>query len=151
MGLGLSIEVCFILYFIILIMFLITVFNMEKIKEIRTVNEKLDNNSDGYKKNQNIIWRKVFKSFLFISISEFVYCIFNDMSRCVCGFSQIDMLPILNFAVLQSIISIYILKTLKKRNYTIRFLSCYMIISVLLFIITIILFKNDLNALHRLK
>ena len=148
MGLGLSIEVSIIFYIVMFIMFLVTVYNMIKIKNIRILNDGLDNNSEEYKKVQKSIWNKVALSFLFISILEFTYCLFNRLTMCMCGHLAIKMLPILNYAIVQSIISIYILNTLDERKYKVSFIVGYMIISIILFIITIMLFRNDLDALH---
>ena len=66
----------------------------------------------------------------------------------MCGYLAIKMLPILNYAIVQSIISIYILNTLDERKYKVSFIVGYMIISIILFIITIMLFRNDLDVLH---
>ena len=148
MGLGLSIEVSIIFYIVMFIMFLVTVYNMIKIRNIRLLNNGLNGNSEEYTKNKKSIWNKVALSFLFISILEFTYCLFNRFTMCMCGYLAIKMLPILNYAIVQSIISIYILNTLDERKYKVSFIVGYMIISIILFIITIALFRNDLDALH---
>lgn len=150
MGLGLSIEISIIFCIVMFIMSLVTIYNMFKIKNIRLLNNELDKNSEEYKKHQRSIWNKIALSFCFISTLEFTYCIFNRLSMCMCGHLAIKMLPILNYAIVQSIISIYILNTLDERNYKVSFIVGYMIISIILFIITIVLFRNDLDALHGL-
>lgn len=142
----LIIGLIFILPLILIIMKLI--FDMKhKEKE----NESLDKLSDAYIKNKNTILKK-FKIIIILSILfEIIFFIFNYIFLiCMCGHHEFKTLPMLIYIILQIIFNVFYFIKLKNKEFTVKSLIDYFIMSFVLFLIIVVLSKNDMDKLHNI-
>ena len=151
MGLGVSVEVQLIYYYIAAVMFIITIFNMLKINKLIKINKDLDKESDDYKINIKKIKKVFYISFIFIMIMEGIYCFFATfMSSCNCGHYPVKLFPIITCLILTFVANIFIFRTLKDEDYTASTLVVFVLLPIVIFISTVLLSRNNLDALHSL-
>ena len=151
MGLGVSVEVQLIYYYIAAVMFIITIFNMLKINKLIKINKDLDKESDDYKINIKKIKKVFYISFIFIMIMEGIYCILAFNSSCICGHYPVKIFPIKTCLILTFIVNIVIFKKLNDEDYKSSTLIMFVALPIIIFVITVLLSRNDMDALHNLN
>lgn len=142
----LIIGLIFILPLILIIMKLIS-----DMKHKEKENESLDKLSDEYIKNKNTILKK-FKIIMILSmLFEIIFFIFNFLFlTCMCGHHEFKILPMLIFIISQIIFYICNFKKLKNKEITVKKLIDYFIMSFVLFLIIVVLSKNNMDKLHNI-
>lgn len=114
-------------------------------------NESLDKLSDAYIKNKNTILKKFKFIVILVIILEVSFYIFNYFLTCMCGHHEFKTLPMLIYIILQIIFNICYFIKLKNKEFTVKNLIDYFIMSFVLFLIIVVLSKNDMDKLHSIN
>lgn len=122
---------------------------MSDMRKKEKANQSLDKSSDEYIKNRKKILSKSKIIVSLVIILEILFCIFNQMLTCMCGHHEFKVLPMSIYVIMQIIYYLYYFRKLRDKEYTVQFLNNFIISSFILFLIIVILSKNDMDKLHR--
>ena len=124
---------------------------MSDMKKLEKLNEKIEKESEEYQKNKKKILSKFKKILIIFGIIEILFLGFLDIFLiCQCGHHNFKILPILIVVIIQFFISLYYLKKIKNKDCSVDTLIKYALASFVLFLIVVILSKNDMDKLHKI-